>query len=89
MSKSYSRRSVLASEPFIRRTLETLSGILYSKCETDTSFDLSKMSRSLALQYIGHFAFDQDWETIKVPDFKEPLLDAFDAFSKGSFLVCC
>ncbi|KAH8721521.1 cytochrome P450 [Phaeosphaeriaceae sp. PMI808] len=89
VSSSFSKRNTLEYEPFIRQTLATLSGVLYKSCEAGSSFDLAKMTRCLALQYITRFAFNQNWDTVKTPGFNEPLLDAFDTFSSRSFVVLC
>lgn len=86
-SKVFSRRSILQYEPQIHETLELLSSILSTKASTNTAFDLSKMSRCLSLDFICKFTYGQTLEALKVPDFNESILEAFDSFAVSNFVV--
>ncbi|KAI7968520.1 hypothetical protein EIK77_006539 [Talaromyces pinophilus] len=86
ISKPFSKKSVLEFEPHIWESIDTLSTVLRQNSETNTFFDLSKMSRCLSLDFITKFTYGESTEAVKSPDFHEDILDAFDSFSISNFL---
>jgi hypothetical protein len=65
-----------------------LSDVLRQHDKADNTFDLSKMSRCLSLDFITNFTYGESMQAVLSPEFHDDVLDAFDSFAVSNFLVC-
>lgn len=88
VSRAFSRKSILEFEPEIHEIAQEMSSLLQQQSRAGAPVDITKLFRSLALDFITRFTYGGSLNALKAPDMNEPLLEAFDQFATSNFLVC-
>ncbi|PBL00266.1 cytochrome P450 [Armillaria gallica] len=76
LSPMFSRKSILKLENVIQETVDTLIKRILSY--SHQSVDMQRAIRSASLEIIVSYCFARHYNTLDVPDFKHPILLAFE-----------
>lgn len=87
VSRAFSRKSILEFEPEIHKIAQEMVSVLSRHARAGAPIDITKVFRSLALDFITNFTYGGSMNALQRPDLDEPLLDAFDQFAISNFLV--
>lgn len=87
MSRAFSRKSILNFESEIHNLVQEALSIFRQNSKAGAPVDITKVFRSLALDFITKFTYGGSLKALKAPNLDEPLLDAFDQFATSNFLV--
>lgn len=87
LSGGFARKKVLEFEPEVWKLITKMTNLINDEYASGKPVDLTKLFRSLTLDVVSCFSFGESYEALSRPALDEPLLDAFDKFSRASYLV--
>lgn len=64
-----------------------LVSIVQKQAASGASVDISNLFRRLTLDFTTRFTYGGSLNALESPELNDPLLDAFDQFATGNFLV--